>query len=317
MTVAPPSLLSTFLPPIATGIGYAAAKALGKGAGWGGFYWQSPVMFSFLAGLLIALGLRPILTRVPWQRGAAFGLVLVGMLAIGPAGDWCEARLLAWSGLLGYPYDLPASALPELLGALAAAGLLAWLYRPSGGTIGLANLRIRLARLTWVQWLVRLSLLGIAAVTVAGAAGSLDALLSRQFALPPMDPANPWLRLWTLGTATVSANGAAGGVSAVSHGAGGTGALMVVALGWLRGLALILPLVPIALVLRGTRTQIALVFTLVLFIIGEFAPLMENQPYPSASWLLVRVGFAVVGAAAIGTVTAWLIGQTPAPAEPG
>lgn len=313
MSVAPPSLLSTLLPPLAAGIGYAAAKSLGKGAGWGGLYWQSPVMFSFLAGLLIALGLRPILTRVPWQRGAAFGLVLAGMLAIGPAGDWCEARLLAWSGVLGFPYDLPASALPELLGALAAAGLLAWLHRPSGGTIGLGNLRARLARLTGVQWLIRLSLLGIAAVTVAGVTGGLDALLSRQIGLPPMDPTNPWLRLWTLGAATVSANG----VSAVSYGAGGTAALAVLALGWLRGLALILPLVPIALVLRGTRTQIALVFTLVLFIIGEFAPLMENQPYPSASWLLVRVGIAAVGAAAIGTVTAWLIGQTSAPAEPG
>jgi hypothetical protein len=306
----PPTLLATLLPPVGTGLGYAAAKAVGQGSAWGGLYWQSPFMFSFLSGLLIAVALRPILSRVPWQRGTAFALVLALFLAVGPPAAWSESRLVAALGLMGFPYALPRDVLPELLAAWVAGGLLAWLYCPRGGEIGLANLGRRLGRMSAGHWVARLAALGGVVALISVGLGLADSQLVRDSAMPPLFPVNPWLRAGLSG-AESAGNGAAGPWAGAPL--AGTGGAMLLLISWAKGLALALALLPIALVVRGRRAQLALVFSILPFVIGEFAPLIENQPFPSQSWLAARVGLAALGSAAIGAAAAWLIGQTPPP----
>jgi hypothetical protein len=60
---------------------------------------------------------------------------------------------------------------------------------------------------------------------------------------------------------------------------------------------------------------LALVFGILPFVIGEFAPLMENQPFPSQSWLTARVVLSALGSALTGSAAAWLIGQPPLEAD--
>ena len=77
----------------------------------------------------------------------------------------------------------------------------------------------------------------------------------------------------------------------------------------LRALALFLPLMPIALAVRGSWLQIAAVFSLLLFIVGDFAPLIMDQPYPSTRWLLARTALGAVEALLLGAAAARLIGR--------
>jgi hypothetical protein len=287
-----PTLLSALLPPMLSALGYAAAKTLAQGSASGGLYWQSPAMYSFFAGLLVALGLRPILTRVPWKRGTAFAFVLACYLAIGPLAAWAEALLLEAAGAMGFPYALRRDAKPELLAAWVGAGLLAWLYRPRGGDIGWRSLRARMLRRPPSVWGPRLALLGLAIAAISFASGLADATLARSGWMQPLSPANPWLRLSMAGLEQ----------------AGWLAVPVILAGSWLRGLALAIPLWAIALVTRGARTQLALVFGLVVFILGGFAPLIEDQPFPSQTWLSLRVALEAIEAIGIGLAAAWLIG---------
>jgi len=308
MPKATPSLLSVILPPIAAGLAYAAAKSLGRGEGWGGLYWQSPFMFSALAGLLMAVALRPVLERVPWSRGMAFAVALGLFLLLGPVAAWSEARLAAALGLMGFPYALARDALPELLAAWVAAGLLAWLYRPRGGEITFADMAPRVRR-RGKGLLARIAALGLAAAAVAVALGLLDGLITRSLPGQPIFPAQPWLRASLSWAEPSPGDGAPGAL-----GLAATGALLAVS--WLRGMALALALLPIALVLRGRRAQMALVFTILPFVIGDFAPLMESQPFPSQAWLMLRVGLSGLGAVAVGSAAAWLIALAPPEGPP-
>jgi hypothetical protein len=305
----PPSFFSALLPPLVAGLGYAAAKAIGQGSGWGGLYWQSPAMFSFFAGLLIALGMRPVLTRVPWQRGTAFALVLACFAAFGPLSVWWEAALLEKLGLLGFPYALRRGAMPDLLGAWAAAGLLAWLYRPRGGDLGWHSLRARIQRRPPAQWLTRLGLMGLAVSVVSLLLGLADGWLARSGWMQPLDPVNPWLRLAMAGAEETRLGG-----GAVLEGFARIAA--VLAVDWLRGVAFAVPLLALAAVVRASRPQMALVFGLVVFIIGRFAPLIEDQPFPSQTWLSLRVASAALSCAVLGLLGAYLFGPLPADPAP-
>ena len=84
---------------------------------------------------------------------------------------------------------------------------------------------------------------------------------------------------------------------------------------WLRGTLLFLPLVPIALVVRAKSAQMALVYSLLLFILGEFVPLMQDQPYFSTDWLILRTALGALRAAILGTAAALLIPRPVAPAQ--
>jgi hypothetical protein len=305
------NLFAAILPPFVTAIGYAGAKAIGHGSEWPGLYWQSPAMYSFFAGLLIALGLRPVLTRIPWRRGTAFALVLACLAAIGPLSVWCEAALLDSLGWLAFPYALRRGAMPDLLGAWAAAGLLAWFYRPSGGEIGWHRVYSRLQRHPPRRLLTRLAWLGLAVSAVSAAFGLADSALARSGWMQPLDPVNPWLRL-----AMAGAEGTPNGTGAALEGFARVPAVLFV--DWLRGVLFAVPLLGLALVIRASKPQMALVFGLAVFIIGQFAPLMEDQPFPSQTWLSLRVAFAALSSALIGWAAAHLIGplspdRSPAP----
>jgi hypothetical protein len=302
-------LTAYWLAPILVGLGYAAARTVAAGLAWPGLYAQSPFALAFFSGLLIAFAWRPVLLRVPWSRSVALALVAAVLLGTGPLGDWALARLVAAFHLAPFPYVLPRSVVPELAGLAAAAALLVLLFRPEADHVNWPSLRARLAMRTGAAWLGRFSLLGAWAVALWLLIGWGDGLLAgpggRSFA--PMVHLNPWAQLTgrEIGMGQFMGNGAGlpGAGSEFLRGAA------LLALYWVRALALYLPLLPIALVVRASRLQITLIFTVLLFIVGDFAPLMMDQPYPSTPWLLSRTALGAVRAVLLAGAATLLIGQ--------
>lgn len=305
----------TVFAPILVGAAYALARNLPGGWLFEDLYLQSPLALSFFSGLIISFACRPVLQRMPWTRGTAMGLGLAVLLGAGPVADWCLARLIALVGIGPFPYILPRSILPDLLAAVAAAAMMALLFRPQGGEIGLASLRARVRVRPPAYWLLRLSLLSSVAVALWLITGWLDWLAAAPGprAFTPLVSPNLWTQITGRGFE-------AGGFAAGGIGEDGAAALVakgaaLLALHGLRALALFLPLVPIALVLRGSWVQITIVFVLLLFIVGDFAPLIMDQPYPSTRWLLGRTALGAVRALVLAGVAARLIGR-PSP-RPG
>ncbi|MBI4081548.1 MAG: hypothetical protein HY423_02950 [Candidatus Lambdaproteobacteria bacterium] len=315
-----PSAVTVTLAPIATGLAFALGRELPQGLHWQGIALQSPLVQAFLAGVLISFACRPPLARIAWSRAAAVGVAAALLLGIGPLPSWALAQLADALAIVALPYTLPRSAWPDLLGALLAAATLGLLLRPAGGTIGWASLvgrwRMRSPG-TWLRWLGGL---GLAAAALALAAGWLDTLLvaHSQPLLAPLLHPNPWLRLRevALGGGGAPSDGvaplAAAGVTLA--GALRAGALLLLLA--LRGVALVVPLVPLALVVRATPPQLALVFGIELFILGEFVPLMLQPPYPSTLWLIARTGLGLAQATALAAAAAIVLGEARPPATP-
>jgi hypothetical protein len=303
-------LTGTVLAPLMAGAAYAAAHNLpGEWLG-SGAYLQSPLTLSFFSGLIIAFACRPVLLRIPWSRGVALILVLAILLGGGPAAGWCLAWLIDLLGLAPFPYILPRSILPNVLGALAIGGVMVVMFRPGGGDVDLASLRARLKQRTAGSWAMRLAAMAGLAVVLWLVAGWIEALWAgthpRNFT--PVITPNLWIQVTSGGFEPGGATMAtveAGGVAAIARG------VSLLGLYALRALTLFLPLVPISLVLRGKWLQITAVFVLLLFIVGDFAPLIMDQPYPSTRWLLLRTATGAIQALLLGGAAARLIGQTP------
>lgn len=303
----------TLIAPLLIGLAYAAGRTLPDGWFPEDLYLGSPLTLAFFSGLLIAFACRPVLLRVPWSRGTAIFVGAAILLGAGPAADWTLARLISAFGVGPFPYILPPGAWPDLLSALAAAVVMGLIFRPRGGSIDLADLRARLNIRTAAGWLWRLALLGALAVLMWLAIGWADTLqvglghAGRKPAFTPLVAPNLWLQVTGQGFEAGSFSGNGAGPQSLGLLLGKGAALL--ALYWLRALALVAPLVPIALVLRGRWRQVALVFVLLLFIVGDFAPLILDQPYPSTRWLLTRTAVGLLRAVLLGSAAAWLIGQ--------
>lgn len=308
-------LTGTVLAPLLAGGAYAAAHSLpGEWLG-GGAYLQSPLTLSFFSGLLITFACRPVLLRIPWSRGAALCLVLAILLGAGPAAGWSLAWLIDLLGLAPFPYILPRSILPNVLGALAAGGVMVVMFRAGGGNVDLASLRARLKQRSAGSWAMRLAAMAGLAVALWLVAGWMEALWAGTHPpnFTPVIAPNLWIQVTSGGfepggaTAAAEATGATGDAGAVAAIARGAALLGMYAL---RALALLLPLVPISLVLRGKWLEITMVYVLLLFIVGDFAPLIMDQPYPSTRWLLLRTATGAIQALLLGGAAARLIGQT-------
>lgn len=296
--------------PLLVGLAYALGRHIAGDWYWPEIHAQSPFVLAFFSGLLITFAFRPVLLRVPWSRPAAMAMGLGILLGAGPAADWCLQWLIAQGAGTRMPYMLAPTLWAELLGALAAAAAMGRLLRPPGGSVGFAELAGRLAIRTRRQWAARLGLLALAGVAVWLLFGWLDVLFAdpaRPLFVPLVSP-NPWLQALGQGLEAGRGNGAGPGAHAFAWGA----AARVLGLYGLRALALCLALVPIALVVRGRWVQVTLVFSLLLFIVGDFAPLMLDQPYPSTVWLLTRTALGALRAALLGGLAAALIGRVRA-----
>ncbi len=283
----------TWFAPLLVGLAYGLAQSAFPSGRLDFFYWQSPFFFAVLAGVAIAFGCRPVLSRIGWTRPAAAGVGIALLAGIGPLGDWAAAALVVQAGLGAFPLHLPASGWPLLTSALAAGGVMALLFRPGGGELGAAELWERLGFEPLALRLARLAALGLFAVTLSLAVAWWDARQEETATAlyVPLVAANPWLRLEGLW---------------LNEGAGA--AALLLAIRWLRALALLAPLVPIALVVRGSFLQLTLVFMLLLFVLGEFAPLMMDQPYPSLQWLFARTGLGLARALVLGAAVTLAVG---------
>ena len=302
------SLAGYWLAPVLIGLGYALARNVVAGRAWTGLYAQSPFALAFFSGLLIAFALRPVILRVPWSRGVAMGVAAGVLLGMGTVPDWCLARLAAALGAAPFPHLLPPTILPELVALPVAAVLMGLLFRPPETRITPADLRARLGIRSPAAWLWRFTALAAGAVLLWLLIGWADGLTagSRGIASQPLAPLNPWAQLTGQGmqVGDPTSNGAGQPI-----GAGWVRGAGLLLLYWLRALAMLLPLLPIALVVRARWVQITLVFSLLLFIVGDFAPLMMEQPYPSTPWLLARTGLGALQAVLLGGAAAFLIGQ--------
>ncbi|MEE8395842.1 MAG: hypothetical protein V3S29_07285 [bacterium] len=296
--------------PALVGVAYALARTIPPGAASGGptLSLQGPFLLAVLSGALIALGCRPVLSRVPWSRGAAVGLGLALLLGVGPAADWALARGVGWAGLAVAQYDPPGWAATEILGAVAAAGLMGLLFRYRGGAIGAASIWARLGLRSRWRWCGRVALLAGGAVALWLVLGWADSMLVAGAGgrAAPLVNANPWLRL----AAALTPYPGAGSNGALPPAAGAGWGLATALLGltWLRALAMILPLALLALAIRGAWWQLTFVFGVLLFVVGDFAPLMLDQPYTSTQWLLQRTALGLARAAALGGAAAWALG---------
>ncbi len=292
-----------WLAPILIGLGYGIARSLAAGLGWSGFHAHNPVLLASFAGLLIALAMRPLLLRIPWSFGAALGLSLAVLLGVGPPAEWVAERLPGLLGLMPAPGFTSRPVLPEVVASVVGALLLALLLRPPESRIGLDFLRARLRLKRPLDWLWRFALLALLAGLARLLMGPLAELL---------DGAAGGV---AGGTAreTVSANGAwAGGAGMdmdMGRGTGPIGWAGLLIFHWLRGLALFLPLLPIALALRARWIQLTAVFALLFFVVGDFAPLLNGQPFTSLPRLLAVNGLAAARAFLLGGAAALLIGQ--------
>lgn len=282
--------------PLIVALGYGLGTYLPGGLSVDDLYWQSPLFFSVLAGLAIAYACRPVLYRIPWTRPAAFGVACLLLGGIGQFGSWLTAALAAIADVTRMPIGLPRSPLSLLVSLVAAAALMAWCYRPVEGTLGGRTLASRIVARGMLRIGLLLALLGAWALIVRLLPAWLDAYWEDTAAgyYAPLVYPNPWLHL----------EGVYGRTEGFS---GATGAATLLALLWLRGVLMAAPLLPIGLVLRGTWLQLTLVFGVLLFVLGEFAPLMLDQPYPSATWLIVRTLLGIARAVALGGMAALLL----------
>lgn len=291
--------------PIVVALGYALARHLPGGLSLDDLYWQSPFAFTALSGLAIAYACRPVLSRIQWTRPVAFAVGLALLAGLGPPGDWLLAAGQVLAGVGTFPFRLARSPLPLLAGVLVAAALMAVCYRPPGGRVDAAALRDSLRSRLPARWTLHLALLAALAVVLWLLPAWLDARWEERatdYYVPLVYP-NPWLRLeglWGRDTPP----------------AGPLGAGLLLVLLWARGALAVGALLPVAALLRGSWPQLTLVFALLLFVVGEFAPLMVDQPYPSAAWLMLRTALALARAAVLGGAVAAFLGRRRAAPSP-
>jgi hypothetical protein len=283
--------------PLLVGVAYGLVQALVPDFSLNFLYIQSPFVFTALSGVAIAFACRPVLLRIEWSRPTAMVLGMALVAGVGPLGDWVVSTLVVAGGLGAFPLNLPESGLALLLGALVAGAMMGWLFRPPGGLLDARELWARWRFHSWGRRLGCLALLAAAAVVLWIVTAVLDARqeeAATSLYVPLVEP-NYWLRmqgLWMVRTGAA----AGGAISAL------------LALLWLRAVLMLLPLVPVALAVRGSWLQLTVVFTVLLFVLGEFAPLMVDQPYPSLRWLLLRTGLGLGRGVVLGALMAWLFG---------
>jgi hypothetical protein len=283
--------------PLLVGVAYGLVQALVPRFTLDFLYLQSPFVFTALSGVAMAFACRPVLLRIEWSTGVAMALGVALVACVGPLGDWLVSTLIVAGGLGAFPLNLPESGLALLLSALVAGTLMGRIYRPRGGLLDARELWARWRFHPWAHRLLRLALLASAAVALWLVTAIWDAHQEESASalyVPLVEP-NYWLRMQGLWLN----RGGLGGPPAI-------GALL--GLLWVRALLLFVPLLPVALAVRGSWAQLTVVFTVLLFVLGEFAPLMVDQPYPSLRWLLLRTALGLVRAGLLGSLTAWLFG---------
>ena len=276
--------------PLVVGLGYGAVRAMYIGRSLT-IDPQGPFMTSLFAGVLLTLALRPVLSRLPWSREAALALALSILAGVGLLGEWCAAWIAAQIGAAPFPMGFPGQVGDELLGVIVAGFIMAMLFRPQSGTLDFGALRLRLAIHTPRDWLNRLVVLIWGVMLVWLVLGWAESALGTAGLLPDgsLSARNFWLEL----TGQVPAHSMNGNGESES----GTGsALLLLLVYMLRAAVLVIPLVPIALAVRGESWQLLMLFGLLLFIVGEFVPLMHDQPFSSTPWLLARTALGAIRA---------------------
>ena len=274
-----------FLAPLVIGLAPALGQLAVQRPQLDFFYWQGPLVFTTLAGVAVALACRPALAKIPWTRSVAIALGLGLVVGIGTPGDWIAAWVLKATGVSGFPMSLPRSAVGLATGAVIMGLLMGLMFRPYGGEIDWRGIWSRFHFHGWGNRLGKLALLALGVVALWLAVAWVDAWLEEaatQLYVPLLEPFDPnyLLRLQGVWERQGAPSGA-------------VGAAMLLAVVWLRAVLMVAPLIPIALAIRGSRMQLTLVFTMILFVLGEFAPLLSDPVFSSLNWLMMRIALGL------------------------
>ena len=251
------------------------------------FYWQSPLVFSCMAGLLIAFACRPVLSKMGWSRPMALMVALSMLLLIGPPSREGLAHFISWTGAAPYPLSFRASPWGELFAVLGASIVMSWLYCRNPGAMTFESVRGSFIRAGMGRVAGTVVMLGCLMLAWNLLAGWLDAKAVWNwgwYGTGVLAP-NAWLRL----TQTQSQQAAA----------------ILLGTDWLTATLTFAPLALIALNLKAVPAQMTLVLGMSLFVLGTFAPMVMDQPYPSAQWLTLATAHGVLRAAVLGAVAAW------------
>ena len=289
-----------FLAPLAIGLFSALGQMAMERPQLDFFNWQGPLMFATLAGIAIALACRPALAKIPWTRSVAIALGLGLVVGIGAPGDWIAAWVLKAAGVSGFPMRLPISPIGITAGAVIMGVAMGLMFRPRGGEIHWRGVWDRFLFHGWGNRLGKLALLGLGVVALWLAVAWVDARFEEaatRLYLPLLEPFEPnyWLRLQGVWQRQGPPSGA-------------VGAGMLLAVIWLRAVLMTAPLLPIALAIRGSRMQLTLVFTIILFVVGEFAPLLRAPVFSSLDWLMLRIALGLGRSALVAFAVVMLFG---------
>ena len=240
------SPFNSYIAPLAMGAGYAVSKVLMV-------RWLEPervaqVDFKLyvLAGFFLGIVLRPIVQRIYWYRRTSFVVLTLMLLLMGPAGAFPESFM----GNQPIDGEFWQRILPEVASVLMVTLLASLILVPAQFQLTLADIFKRLLyQISW-DWGARV---------VLGAAVYVGLFLCFRVALISVGTWEaPWHNVL------------------VFFKSAETSWLEKVGYLWGRGVMLVLALLPIHNILRGKPYEMALIFGAVLFVVGDFAPLVAS-----------------------------------------
>lgn len=237
---------SSYVGPIAIGAGYAVSKALM-------IRWLQPELVTqidfplyALAGFFLGIVIRPIVQRIYWYRQTSFTILTVMLLLMGPAGAFPE--YLMWDQPLDWEFG--KSVLPEMVPVIISILLASLILVPAQFQLTFTDIVNRFVyQISW-DWGIRVF---VGAWVYAGL------FLCFRVALSTVETWEaPWNNVIVFFNSTEIP---------------WSGKLFYL---WSRGAILVLAILPIHNIIRGKPHEMALIFGSLLFVVGDFAPLVAN-----------------------------------------
>lgn len=242
----PRSHFNSYIGPLSIGAGYAVSKVLM-------LRWLAPeraaqVDFKLyvLAGFFLGIVIRPIAQRIYWYRSTRFVILTLMLLLMGPLGSFPEY----WMENQPIDGEFWQRMLPETASVCMVTLLASLILIPTQFQVTLTDIFKRLFyQISW-DWGMRVFL---------GAAAYVGLFLCFRVALSSVET---WDAPWGNVVLFLQSEGTSG--------------FEKLAYLWGRGLMLVLAILPIHNILRGKPYEMALIFGSLLFVVGDFAPLVAN-----------------------------------------
>ncbi|MBF0289085.1 MAG: hypothetical protein HQM14_14800 [SAR324 cluster bacterium] len=245
-TVLPSRSFSAYAGPITIGAGYAVSKILVIR------WWDTSLVLQIdfklfvIAGIFLGILIRPIAQRIYWQRHTGFLVMTSTLLLMGPLGsisEWMlweqDIELLFWTIVL-----------PEIIPMLVVSLLASLILTPPQSHLTLSSMGKRLLPLLSWSWFFHVCLgagiytfLFVCFRILPESVSSFDAYWNN-LTIFFTSPASAWIQ-------------------------------KILYL-WVRGIVLIVAILPVYIVIRGKMHELTLIFGSLLFVVADFLPIFAN-----------------------------------------